>query len=362
VDVRAEVVTSTRVPRLDSLTGLRFFAAFLVFGYHAQQYGSGFGWGVFDAGMTGVSFFYIVSGFVLAWSAQPGTAAGTFWGRRFARIYPAYVAAWVVSLALAAVVGSGVAATDLWAPTLLQAWVPDRGVYFSGNAVFWSLSCEAFFYAVFPWLIRVVAPLTTRALARVAGACVVTTAALAALADAFLDTTPPVWAITIFPPARLPEFLLGMALALLVARGSLRPSWLRPLPMGLLAIAAIVAAGHAPVAFSRAAVTVVPFALLVCATAVSDVTGRRSLLRHRVLVDLGVWSYCFYLIHTQVLTVWSTALEKAGAAPAGLDPGLFIAACSVALGAAVAAAWLLHVLVEHPAERRLRPRGRARAD
>lgn len=355
--------TTGVVTRLDSLTGMRFFAALLVFGYHAQQYGTGFGLGVFDAGMTGVSFFYLVSGFVLAWSAQPGTAAGTFWMRRFARIYPAYLAAWVVSLALLVVTGAGIAATDLLAPTLLQAWVPDQDVYFSANAVFWSLSVEAFFYALFPWLIRLVRPLTTRTLTVVAAGCVATTVALAAFAQAFLDTAPPVWAITIFPPARLPEFVLGMVLALLVTRrAELWPAWMSPAPASVLAVAAVVAAGYAPIAFSRAAVTVIPFAVLVCAVAVSDLRGSSSVLRHPRLVDLGIWSYCLYLIHTEVLMVWDTVLDKLGAAPETLGPAAFVAACALALIGSVIAAWLLHIVVERRFERRLRPKGRVRVD
>lgn len=43
---------------------------------------------LFNEGRAGVSFFFILSGLVLAWVWQPGNG---FYRRRFARIYPAYV-------------------------------------------------------------------------------------------------------------------------------------------------------------------------------------------------------------------------------------------------------------------------------
>src|SRR3712207_2975549 len=61
------MATDPRRPglRLDSLTGLRFFAAFAVFGFHALRYGDqDLGTELFAAGATGVSFFFVVSGFV----------------------------------------------------------------------------------------------------------------------------------------------------------------------------------------------------------------------------------------------------------------------------------------------------------
>ncbi len=89
--------TGSNLPRL---TGLRAFAALAVFGFHVSSR-----WGVFHIplaylGYTGVAMFFVLSGFVLAWSTKPGTRARTFYRRRFARIYPAHL---VVLLAAAVV-------------------------------------------------------------------------------------------------------------------------------------------------------------------------------------------------------------------------------------------------------------------
>ncbi|WP_052405520.1 acyltransferase family protein [Demequina mangrovi] len=80
--------------RLDGLTGLRWYAAFGVFAYHVSYWflsvpGAEGVRTVFDGmGALGVSFFFVLSGFVLTWAHQPTTSASTFYRRRIARIVP----------------------------------------------------------------------------------------------------------------------------------------------------------------------------------------------------------------------------------------------------------------------------------
>ncbi|WP_344528181.1 acyltransferase family protein, partial [Streptomyces rectiviolaceus] len=68
--------------KLPSLTGVRFFAAALVFFFHASLpevlgvfedpgFADGYAQALSKVGFVGVSFFFILSGFVLAWSARP---------------------------------------------------------------------------------------------------------------------------------------------------------------------------------------------------------------------------------------------------------------------------------------------------
>jgi hypothetical protein len=143
---------------LEALTGLRWFAAFGVFLFHVRDFYPLPGTpdtALF--GNSGVTFFFVLSGFVLTWSFTPNDTAPRFYWRRFARIWPALA----VSTALAVPVfysGRAVALDHaqqlglLASLTLVQAWIPE--VLFAGNPAAWSLSDEAFFYALFPFLVR----------------------------------------------------------------------------------------------------------------------------------------------------------------------------------------------------------------
>lgn len=80
------------VPRLDSLTGARFVAALAVFLFHAGGifpaegvFGKALAFISRDGGI-GVDFFFVLSGFVLAWSWRPGSSVKAFYRRRFARL------------------------------------------------------------------------------------------------------------------------------------------------------------------------------------------------------------------------------------------------------------------------------------
>lgn len=342
--------SNARLLRLDSLTGVRFFAAMLVFGFHALHYVSGLE--VFSAGMVGVSLFYILSGFVMAWTAREDDRPSLFYRRRFARIYPAFIAAWLVSLALLLISGN-LMAWDALPPTLLQAWIPIEEAYFAGSAVFWSLSCEAFFYLMFPLIHRAMRRLHTGGVVLVAVGAASISLGVALAALNVTESPFARWFLIIFPPLRLMEFIIGVALGMLFRRG-----FRLPVPLWaavVLSLAAVALASIAPYSLSRYAVTLIPFVLLVGAIATADLGERPSLFRWKPLVELGVWSYCFYLLHAMVLSVTFRAPRALG-----IDaPYLWL---GVALILSIAAAWLLHVVVERPFEKRLRPAKTPRLD
>lgn len=333
--------------RLDSLTGVRAIAAALVFWHHAD----GLYAGDFSSGMVGVSLFYLLSGFVMAWVDRDDDTTERFYRRRFARIYPAYFVAVTIALAYAAY-ARGVSGADLFAYSLLQSWVPNEAVYFGASAVFWSLSCEAFFYLAFPVIRRFTRAVSTRGLWTLAAAAVATSLAIGAVGSLFEESARLQWAVVVFPPSRLPEFVIGVCLGALMARGW-RPAVSLPLAWAMAA-AAVVAAIFVPYSLSRYAVTLVPFALLIVALASADLGGRRTFTQARWMVHLGYWSYCFYLIHLVVIMVAVSANDHVG-----LPMSVIVA---LALAGSVVAAWLLHIVVEKPMEARLRPRGRRRAD
>lgn len=156
----------TESRELRRLTSLRWFAALAVFLNH---FGNKMIWTaqiIPTLGFAGVDLFFVLSGVVLTWSAPIEDTAARFCLRRFARIYPAAMAAGLIAVLLAFALGRSIHAglTSAVAFVLLiQAWWPGR-MWASYNGVEWTLSCEAFFDALFPWLRRSVARIPQRQL------------------------------------------------------------------------------------------------------------------------------------------------------------------------------------------------------
>jgi peptidoglycan/LPS O-acetylase OafA/YrhL len=325
-------------------------AALLVFGLHVRNFGyfGGTGerivtWG-FGAGATGVSFFFILSGFVLMWSARPGDRAPAFWWRRIARIYPVHLVTAAIALLM------GLTLAHQAKPTLHQAlanvlllhswWRP---WWQTLDPVSWSLACEAFFYAVFPLLALALCRLGARGSAVLAGASVLAVLILA-WSDAHHWLGQPVYS---FPAARLPEFVLGAAVARMVLLGQ----WRGPSLEASLALAIIgyFLVPHVPAGYPAITCTIIGFALLIPAAAIADLRGLPSLWRHRRLVRLGELSFAFYMIHLLVLRIGTNLL---GTSPHfGVLSALIttVIAFTVALGLS----WALYEGLECPARRLL---------
>lgn len=147
---------------LPSLTALRLFAASYVLLYHlipvtgSEREQPALWQRLVGAGFTGVSCFFILSGFILAYTHPTVADRWRFYRARFARIYPLYLFAFLFALPnfLLTVLHNG-AHFLLWAiPAdllLLQNWFPS--IALAVNTPAWTLSCEAFFYLLFPFLV-----------------------------------------------------------------------------------------------------------------------------------------------------------------------------------------------------------------
>ncbi len=351
-----------RRPRLDSLTGLRAIAALVVFGRHiipafGESGGPWFVQALTRPGTVGVTLFFALSGFVLAWNDRaPGPAKGVFWQRRVARIVPAYLVALAFALAVSVVTIGGLSRADLFNATLLQSWIPDADWYFAGNSVGWSLSTEVFFYLVFPYLIGPLRQLSRRWMWTLLCGCVL----LAILIPVLLrpsahDTEHHIgfayWAVYVFPPTRLLEFVAGMALALLLRSGS--KVVIKLGPAAFLAVATFVVAGQVPEWACFVAVPIVPFLLLIAAAADADLREATSILRSRVMVTAGTWSYAFYLLHYQVFRVADHYAIYGGQPMA--KTAVVLAACLIVSSIG---AWLLYTVIERPFEIQFRNLGR----
>ncbi|MBN8229205.1 acyltransferase [Corallococcus macrosporus] len=318
---------------LDALTGLRFLAALHVVLFHfgtpcLQGVAPEWMVQVVASGYASVGVFFLLSGFVLAYNyvdtaGGMQTAPRAFWSARVARVYPVFLLMFLLSAvstaqgSLAAnslpVAAAKLGTAGLTTLMLLQSWVPKLALYW--NPPSWSVSVEAFFYAVFPAL--------AGRLERFRGARM----AAALVGVWMLGLLPPVlylvlrpdgpgtldvafgglWlAVVKFNPlVRLPEFLLGVLLGLVFVRE--RAAATAPRRSG--AVMALAGAALLVAGFSQGASIPYPLmhnALLAPASALLVYGLARGggplgqLLARPWLVHLGGASYALYLLQYPV--------------------------------------------------------------
>jgi peptidoglycan/LPS O-acetylase OafA/YrhL len=317
-------------PRLPALTSLRFFAALHVVFFHflAFKILPSQGWlgQISSIGYVGVSFFFVLSGFILVYTyAGRDTQARDFWRARFARIYPAFAfsllltgpffffAALMLNVPFFAWFSTHLRLVVLLVPFLLQAWVPLAAL--AWNSVAWSLSDEAFFYLLFPFLKKRFLKISLPGLAGVALVCWAVSVAMSwtyvlrnpdhlRVIDA--DVLNAFWlnAVKFHPFARLPEFLLGMACGALFlkSRKDAKPGssakLALPLVLAGLVIAATVAhfSARIPYTVLHTSLLAPAFAAIIFGFALQPRWG--ALLNWKPLVFLGDASYSLYLLHS----------------------------------------------------------------
>jgi peptidoglycan/LPS O-acetylase OafA/YrhL len=333
--------------RLDSLTGVRGVAAMAVVACH---YGVPGLWGKQQLGALAgaVDVFFVLSGFVMVWTWRPGDRAGSFWRRRFARIYPLVLLTVGVSTLLDSLyVSQMTPATALssveWL-TLTATWTL-HPIATSIDPPMWSLCCEGLFYASFPLLVVGMvrlSPLQRRSLAVV---CV---------ASSWLVLGTTTGTLLTFPPTRLPEFLVGMVVAFEVRDGWRPPSWL----VAVIVAPTIAASIWLPATSDLDLVSpMVGAAVLIAWLAGRDLAERPTPLASRPMVALGLWSYALYLLHLPVLwlvtDVWNVTCLHLGygfKTASHYLPWVTALTYVIAIGVAAVA----HIFVEAPMERFIR--------
>lgn len=240
---------------------------------------------------------------------------------------------------------------------LFQGFATNYAVMFSGNPAAWTLSSEAFFYALHPYI----APRKNVSYAFIIALAVgaLMTGIVLHVFDGFTASVPP-------PIARTWEFVLGISAAYAVKRGfrfSL-PSWVIVLALvgatigfHWLAVTPMVESSilvnmaedtkHVMLAFL--------YTVIIVALATRDLEGAPSILRHRWSVTLGEYSFAFYLVHATVLYGLKRITGELGWHVI-YTPLVWIGC----LAAGLLCAALLHLGLEKPLERRLRAWGKQR--
>ncbi len=148
---------------LKALTGLRCFAAINIVLFHFSN-PQWFGWfaPVVNAGYTSVSYFILLSGFVMAYNYSARARAGQlevvrYYKARFTRLYPIYLLSLLLAWRTIPLEWSAHSHAMFWtgmvlSPLLLQGWVPEIATFLNTPA--WTMSAESFYYLVFPWMAR----------------------------------------------------------------------------------------------------------------------------------------------------------------------------------------------------------------
>ncbi|MGW2114415.1 acyltransferase family protein [Streptomyces zhihengii] len=369
--------------KLPSLTGMRFFAALLVFFIHAlqpigpvdptgpvnpfadQDIAQGLLEFFAPAGYLGVSFFFLLSGFVITWSVKPGERLTAYWRRRVVKIFPNHIVMWAAAMILFA---SAYTPVSTWLPNLflVNSWINKFDVQMSVNAPAWSLCAELLFYLAFPLLLLGVRRIRASRLWWWAAGAALSTVGVALVTTYLIPDTPrspmipisttQMWFNYTFPPMRMFEFLLGMLLARIVMAGRWPRIGVVPV-LGLLA-AGYAAAMYAPAPYNFVSVTVVPFGVAIAAAASADVRGVKTYLDGPVMQWLGNVSFGFYLCQGVVIFWGRQALLGNGtySTPVAVlvMAGMFVAT--------LLAGWFLYACVETPAMKLWsRPRKRAGA-
>ena len=387
-------MTTQGTDKLGPLTSFRFFAAISVVFYHFLR-GADSGFSPFSRfhllasyGALGVAFFFILSGYILVYN-YGGTLeraqrlnARSFWWKRFARIYPLFLFALIVSVPnrlLFDVQLHGVAGALIRMPVtllanllLVHAWYWHLNGGWNGPG--WSLSAEAFFYLIFPSLLRGLASIRDRdwkaAIAKSAGllslAALVMCAAdcgLMALGDH--DARP--WSgdaryfLTCNPIVNTTFFIAGMTLCLggqRIRRQAPRASrWLN------IVCGVVVLLGMADIGFNydfpgaiRTACASIFFSALILLGGGGGPAWISRLLSWSPLLLLGEASYALYLLQFPVFHAFAQLWAAAGMRaynPSALSNSGFYAAYIAVL---IAVSILSYKCLEQPARNFLQTR------
>jgi peptidoglycan/LPS O-acetylase OafA/YrhL len=310
------VVEARKPAPLKALTGLRCFAAINIVFFHFSD-PRWFGWfaPIVNAGYASVSYFILLSGFVLGYNYNARARAGQldtvrFYKARFTRLYPIYLLSLLLAWRVLPLEWGAHTHAMFWtglvlSPLLLQGWIPDIATFLNTPA--WTMSAESFYYLLFPWMARWKKPTSiARHVFKLGGiwmlGLIPGTLYIVFNPDGIAHPDrwsygPWLQALKYTPLPHLASFTFGVLLAEL---DELMP---RPGHLRLLLGSFGFGAAFTLLSFSR----LVPYALLhdgllmpLFGCIVLGLAGENPLARAlgvRPLVFVGEASYCLYLLH-----------------------------------------------------------------
>jgi peptidoglycan/LPS O-acetylase OafA/YrhL len=301
-----------------ALTSLRFFAALAVLLFHsgssavAQAGAPNAVVNLLSNGYLGVTFFFLLSGFILTysyWDRLTGRAdLPGFFVARFARLYPVYLLA--LALSFASYLPNAQLMDGLRIVSMTQAWTgPLSELPTHWNTPAWTLSVELAFYIAFPVLLPHLRRLGPRGLITSVLACCLLiilfrTPTFSPGSQGSLGDYP--WLAHVpFPVLRAPEFILGACLGSMFMRGLLVPPSFTG-PLAAVAVGLVMASTQGPMV---APAVCLGCAGLIMASAAHPKSWWSRALSNRLMVLLGGASYSLYILQNGVRSIMSQLFE-----------------------------------------------------
>ena len=310
------------------LISLRFFFALRVFGNHLapllndkSEIYQTLSKYIFEVPF-GVSFFYILSGFILSFVYQDkfinrSISIKDFYISRFARIYPLHIITLILILPIAPefynptnYLGWVIKITSQL--TLTQSFIPKESIYFSFNAPSWSLSNALFFYLIFPFVIRYFYRLKQNKAFTAVLICM-----FILLPFVMINTNKLLqhWLYYINPVIRSCDFVIGILLfhihQVIIGRVRLTKLSSTVLEISSILVFAVFLYYHnlVPEVIKYSYYTWLPLSLIILVFSFQK--GYLSdILNNRLLIILGKSSFGIYLFHRVVIKYFSICNDK----------------------------------------------------
>lgn len=309
---------------IKSLTSFRFVAAFMVYLTHSISV-----FRDYQFGYVGVSFFFVLSGFILVYNYHSKFAElnkdtiKKFYIARLAKIYPVHLLTLFLSipymlityLYFSRAMPTGLDVVSSFAANILMLHsfipLPFGTMPYSFNLVSWSLSDELFFYLIFPFIVYILLKfkVNNSALRNLFTAILFFAAIIGvtALSSLFREVKAEDWFLYVFPFFRSLDFIMGILIGLIFVTKN-KPNFVKnkllfnclELFSLVLLVVWIVLSPYVSLAF-RFSVYYVPIWCLLIFIFAFQRGLISKILSNRWLVFLGEISFSFYMIHLLVI-------------------------------------------------------------